>query len=62
MDQRAHKSNQTGAPRHGSPRIKVRAYMAAIKRKTDLGECHLGSAEPLDRPNLDGLSSKCILT
>jgi hypothetical protein len=58
----AHKPDQTSAPRHKSPRIIARAHMSASQRKAELGRLHMGSTEPLGRPNPDGLPSRCILT
>jgi hypothetical protein len=44
---RAHKPDQTGAPRHKSPRIIARAHMFASKRKVEPGRLHLRSTKPI---------------
>jgi hypothetical protein len=45
-DPRAHKSNQTGASRHESPRIKPRVHLLVPQPKAVPGEPTQGSAEP----------------
>ena len=49
---RAHKPEETGAPRKMHLRIQARAHLSATQRRIDLGKVHQVSAEPLVRPNL----------
>ena len=60
LTRRAHKSEETGAPRNMHKRIRLRAHLSVTQRKVDPGQHHLGSAEPQGRPNLDKQLSKCI--
>ena len=53
LTRRAHKSEETGAPRKMHLRIRLRAHMSASTRKIHPGKGHLGSADPRVRPNLD---------
>ena len=53
LTRRAHKSEETGAPRKMHLRIQVRAHMSASTRKIHPGEGHLGLADPRVWPNLD---------
>jgi hypothetical protein len=46
LTKRAHLVDQTGAPRHESPRINIRAHLSVSLRKAELVEAHLGLAEP----------------
>ena len=52
---RAHKPLEMGASRHMHQRDKARIHLSASQRKEGLGECHLGPADPLGRPNPNGL-------
>ena len=53
LTRKAHKSEETGAPRKMHLRIQVRAHMSASTRKIHPGEGHLGLADPRVWPNLD---------
>ena len=47
---RAHKPDEMGVPSKMHPRINTRAHLSVVQMKAGLGECHLGSADPLGRP------------
>ena len=53
LTRRAHKSEETGAPRKMHLRIRLRAHLSVTQRKMYPGEGHLGSGDPRGRPNLD---------
>ena len=53
LTRRAHKSEETGAPRKMHLRIRLRAHLSVTQRKMHLGEGHLGLGDPKGRPNLD---------
>jgi hypothetical protein len=46
LTKRSHLADQTGVPRHESPRINIWAHLSVSQRKAELGEAHLGLAEP----------------
>ena len=50
---RAHKLEETGAPRKMHLRIRLRAHMSAYQRRESRGTFTWGSADPQVRPNLD---------
>ena len=47
LRRRAHKQDKMGVPSKMHPKIKTRAHLSVAQRKAGLGECHLGSADPL---------------
>ena len=53
LTRRAHKSEETGAPRKMHLRIRLRAHMSAYQKKLSRRTCTWGSADPQVRPNLD---------
>jgi hypothetical protein len=53
LTKRAHLFEQTGVPRHKSPRIITWTHLLTSQRKMELGEAQLGSVELQVRPNLD---------
>ena len=62
LTRRAHKSEETGAPRKMHLRIKLRAHLSAYQRKQSRRIYTWGSADPQVRPNLDKRMSRCSLT
>jgi hypothetical protein len=52
----AHLAEQTGAPRHESPRIITRRTCQPARGRWP-GERHLGLADPQGRPNMDAFSA-----
>ena len=46
LKRRAHKSEETGAPCKMHLRIRLRAHLSVTQRKVDLGQHHVGSADP----------------
>ena len=46
LTRRANKPEETGGPRHMHPRDKIKTHLSASQTKEDLGECHLGAADP----------------
>ena len=60
LKRRAHKSEETGAPRKMHLRIRLRAHLSVTQRKVDLGQHHVGRPTPLVRPNPDFNVSRCI--
>ena len=50
LTRRTHKLDEMGTTRKMHPMIKTRAHLSAVQWKAGLGECHLGSANPLGRP------------
>jgi len=61
LTKRAHLAEETGTPRHKHKRYKTRTHLSASQRKVGLGELHLGPVDPLSRPTLDRLPSRCSL-
>ena len=53
LTRRAHKLEETGAPRKMHLRIRLRAHVSAYQRKLIRRTCTWGSADPQVRPNLD---------
>ena len=47
LTRRAHKLDEMGTTSKMHPRIKTRAHLSVDQRKAGLGECQLGSADPL---------------
>ena len=50
LRRRANKPDEMGVPSKMHPRINTRAHLSVVQMKAGLGECHLGSADPLGRP------------
>ena len=61
LTRRAHKSKETGVPRKMHLRIRLRAHLTVTQRKVNPGQHHVGSADPMVRPNLDCNMSRCTL-
>ena len=53
LTRRAHKLEETGAPRKKHLRIRLRAHLSVTQKKMLPGEGHLGSGDPRGRLNLD---------
>ena len=53
LTRRAHKSEETCAPRKMHLRIRLRAHMSASQGRQSRGTFTWGSADPQVRPNLD---------
>ena len=60
LTMRTHLAEQTGAPHNMHKRIMLWAHLSACQMKIRSREAHLGSADPIIRPNLDKHLSRCI--
>ena len=62
LRRKAHKSEETGAPRKMHLRIRLRAHLSAYQRKQSRRTCTWESADPQVQPNLDKRMSRCSST
>ena len=60
LTRRAHLVEQTGAPRKMHKRIRIRVHVSACRRRIRMRGGQVGPADPIGRPNLAGLLSRCI--
>ena len=54
-------TRENGREKTEHSRDKTRTHLSASQRKVGLGELHLGPVDPLSRPTLDRLPSRCSL-